>query len=46
MPGPVRSLRPGRNGVGAWFTVEEQGLHHWDGRQVGPVDSDALVTSG
>ena len=46
VPGPVRSLRAGRNGVGAWFTVEEQGLHHWDGRQVRAVYSDALVTSG
>lgn len=46
VPGPVRSLRAGRNGRGAWFTVEEQGLHHWDGAAARKVFDDALLTSG
>lgn len=44
--GPVRSLRAGRDGIGAWFTIEEQGLHHWDGTTTRKVVDDALVTSG
>ena len=46
VPGPVRSLRAGRDGTGAWFTVEEQGLHHWDGTTARKVIDDALLTSG
>jgi hypothetical protein len=46
VPGPVRSLRAGREGQGAWFTVEEQGLHHWDGATARKVFDDALLTSG
>lgn len=46
VPGPVRSLRAGRDGRGAWFTVEEQGLHHWDRTAVRKVLNDALLTSG
>lgn len=46
VPGPVRSLRAGREGRGAWFTVEEQGLHHWDGVTARKVFDDALLTSG
>ena len=46
VPGPVRSLRAGRDGRGAWFTVEEQGLHHWDGAAVRKVFHDAQLTSG
>ena len=46
VPGPVRSLRAGRDGRGAWFTVEEQGLHHWDGVTASKVFDDALLTSG
>lgn len=46
VPGPLRSLRAGRDGVGAWFTVEDQGLHHWDGRDARAVLGDALLTSG
>jgi hypothetical protein len=45
-PGPVRSLRPGRDGSGAWFVVEEQGLHRWDGTAVRPVYRDAVLASG
>lgn len=44
--GPVRSVRAGRDGVGAWLTIEEQGLHHWDGTRLRKVTSDALLTSG
>ena len=46
VPGPLRSLRAGREGRGAWFTVEEQGLHHWDGATTRKVFDDALLTSG
>lgn len=46
VPGPLRSLRAGRDGRGAWFTVEEQGLHHWDGAAARKVFDDALLTSG
>lgn len=46
VPGPLRSLRPGRDGRGAWFTVEEQGLRYWDGAAVRKVFDDALLTSG
>lgn len=46
VPGPVRSLRAGREGRGARFTVEEQGLHHWDGATARKVFDDALLTSG
>lgn len=46
VPGPVRSLRAGRDGVGAWFTIEEQGLHHWDGTTTRKVFDDALLVSG
>lgn len=46
VPGPVRSLRAARDGRGAWFTVEEQGLHRWDGAAVRKVFDDAELTSG
>jgi hypothetical protein len=46
VPGPLRSLRVGRDGRGAWFTVAEQGLHHWDGAAARKVFDDALLTSG
>lgn len=46
VPGPVRSLRAGRAAPGAWFTVEEQGLYHWDGASTRKVFNDALLTSG
>jgi hypothetical protein len=46
VPGPLRSLRAGRDGRGAWFTVEEQGLHHWDGTVARKIFDDALLTSG
>jgi len=46
VPGPQAPQRSGRDGIGAWFTVEEQGLHHWDGRAVRAVYGDALLTSG
>lgn len=45
-PGPLRSLRPDRRGSGAWFTVEEQGLHRWNGAAVRQVFADAPLTSG
>lgn len=46
VPGPLRSLRAARDGRGVWFTVEEQGLHHWDGATARKVFDDALLTSG
>lgn len=46
MPGPLRSLRAGRDGSGAWLTVEEGGLLRWDGRTLRRVVEDAVLSSG
>jgi len=43
---PVRSIRAGRDGVGAWFTLEDVGLHRWDGATTRAVTADAVLTSG
>lgn len=46
VPGPLRSLRAGRDGSGAWLTVEEGGLLRWDGRTLRRVVEDAVLSSG
>ena len=44
--GPVRSIHRARAGAGFWFTIEEQGLWHWDGSTLHQLPVDALITSG
>lgn len=46
VPGPLRSIRPGRDGSGAWLTVEEEGLLRWDGSSLRRVPVEALLASG